>query len=108
MKRYVASAYGLAQTGTDELGNPVCTTVERFRFEVRMGPWHKELTREAGNDFNLVERSLVTRADAGRFEGVTRVRARGREYEVTNVMRDADRTVLTVKEAKPWQSCSAT
>ena len=79
MKWYRARAFRREQTGTDELHNPVCSTVEAFDFFVRFGP-------------------------ATDFADVCGVEVKGASYEVENVMADGDATVVSVKRCKPWAS----
>lgn len=104
MKWYRATAYRREQTGTDELRNPVCSTVEAFDFFVRLGPAHKVRNDTEGNAFDSVSRSLLTKRPAADFDDVCNVEVRGCSYEVENVMRDGDTTVVGVKRCKPWAS----
>ncbi|WP_322152992.1 hypothetical protein [Paratractidigestivibacter sp.] len=102
MKWYGATAYKSEQTGEDELHNPVCSTVEAFGFFVRLGPSHKVRSDTEGNAFDSVSRSLLTKRPSADFDGICNVEVRGCSYEVENVMRDGDTTVVSVKRCKPW------
>lgn len=104
MKWYRARAFRREQTGTDELHNPVCSTVEAFDFFVRFGPSHKACSAETGNAFDSVSRSLLTKRPATDFADVCGVEVKGASYEVENVMADGDATVVSVKRCKPWAS----
>lgn len=104
MKWYRARAFRREQTGTDELHNPVCSTVEAFDFFVRFGPSHKARRAETGNAFDSVSRSLLTKRPAADFADVCGVEVKGASYEVENVMADGDATGVSVKRCKPWAS----
>ena len=104
MKWYRAKAYKREQTGTDELHNPVCSTADAFDFFVRFGPSHKARSAEAGNAFDSVSRSLLTKRPATDFADVCGVVVKGASYEVENGMADGDATVVSVKRGKPWAS----
>lgn len=104
MKWYRARAFRREQTGTDELHNPVCSTVEAFDFFVRFGPSHKARSAETGNAFDSVLRSLLTKRPATDFADVCGVEVKGASYKVENVMTDGDATVVSVKRCKPWAS----
>jgi hypothetical protein len=104
MKWYRAKAYKREQTGTDELHNPVCSTADAFDFFVRFGPSHKARSAEAGNAFDSVSRSLLTKRPATDFADVCGVVVKGASYEVENVMADGDTAVVSVKRCKPWDS----
>lgn len=102
MRWYRAAAIKREQTGTDELRNPVCSDVLAFGFFVRVGPWHKAKADNAGNAYDGVTRSLLTKRPAADFGGVCAVEVKGHAYELANVSADGDTTVLTVKGFKPW------
>lgn len=104
MKWYRARAFRREQTGTDELHNPVCSTVEAFDFFVRFGPSHKARSAETGNAFDSVSRSLRTKRPATDFADVCGVEVKGASYEVENVMAGGDATIVSVKRCKPWAS----
>ena len=104
MKWYRARAFRREQTGTDELHNPVCSTVEAVDCFVRFGPSHKARSAETGNAFDSVSRSLLTKRPATDFADVCGVEVKGASYEVENVMADGDATVVSVKRCKPWAS----
>lgn len=102
MKWYRASAVKREQTGTDELRNPVCSEAPAFDFFVRVGPWHKAKADNAGNVYDGVTRSLLTKRPVADFTGICAVEVKGHAYELENVSADGDTTVLTVKGFKPW------
>ena len=104
MRWYKATAYRREQTGIDELRNPVCSTVKAFDFFVRFGPAHKVRSDTAGNAFDSVSRSLLTKRPGIDFADVCGVEVKGTSYEVENIMRDSETTVLGVKRCKPWDS----
>lgn len=104
MKWYRARAFRREQTGTDELRNPVCSTVEAFDFFVRLGPCHGVRSSTEGNAFDSVSRTLLTKRPSADFDGICNIEVRGCAYEVENVMRDGDTTVVSVKRCKPWAS----
>lgn len=104
MKWYRAKAFRREQTGTDELHNPVCSTVEAFDFFVRLGPFHGVHSGTEGNAFDSVARTLLTKRPATDFADVCGVEVKGASYEVENVMADGDATVVSVKRCKPWAS----
>lgn len=101
MRWYRAAAIKREQTGTDELHNPVCSEVSAFDFFVRVGPWHKVKADNAGNAYDGVTRSLLTKRPAADFGGMCAVEVKGHAYELANVSADGDTTVLTVKGFKP-------
>lgn len=102
MRWYRAAAIKREQTGTDELHNPVCSEVSAFDFFVRVGPWHKVKADNAGNAYDGVTRSLLTKRPAADFGGMCAVEVKGHAYELASVSADGDTTVLTVKGFKPW------
>lgn len=104
MKRYRATAMTRVQVGTDELRNPVCSVLPSFDFFVRFGPAHKVRSDTAGNAFDSVSRSLLTKRQSIDFADVCGVEVKGASYEVENVMADGETTVLSVKRCKPWAS----
>ncbi len=104
MKWYRATALKREQTGTDELRNPICSTVDAFDFFVRFGPAHRVRSDTEGNAFDSVSRSLLTKRPATDFSGVCGVKVRGASYEVENVTTDGETTVVGVKRCKPWDS----
>lgn len=104
MRWYRATAYRREQTGEDELHNPVCSEVEAFGFFVRFGPCHAVRGETAGNVFDSVPRTLLTKRPAADFDGVCSVEVKGAAYEVENVMRDGEDTAVSVKRCKPWAS----
>ena len=69
---------------------------------LRVGPWHKLKADNAGNAYDGVTRSLLTKRPAADFGGMCAVEVKGHAYELANVSADGDTTVLTVKGFKPW------
>ena len=71
---------------------------------MRLGPFHGVRNGTEGNAFDSVSRSLLTKRPSADFDGICNVEVKDCAYEVENVMRDGDTTVVSVKRCKPWAS----
>lgn len=101
MRWYRAKTYALAVVGTDATRNPV-TELRETGNEIlaRSAPWAATHTATDGNGFDLVERTLLTKASQELLEGIAAIEYRGTLYEVVNVNHEAPTAAITVRTAK--------
>lgn len=97
MRWYRAITYRRVQTGTDETRNNVYELEEVGSILVRTPPWAPVKDDTAGNRFDLVERTFLTKASPKLLEGVAAVRVRGVLYAVDSVTGDMPTIAVNVR-----------
>ena len=97
MRWYRAITYKRVQSGTDETRNPVYSLDEAGSILVRTPPWVPTKDETAGNRFDLVERTFLTKASPKLLEGVSAIRVRGVLYAVESVTGDMPTIAVNVR-----------
>lgn len=101
MRWYKAITYRRVKTGTDETRNPVYELEETGgSILVRTPPWVPTKDETAGNRFDLVERTFLTKADPKLLEGVAAIRVRGALYAVDSVTGDMRTLAVNVRRCE--------
>lgn len=101
MRWYRAETYRNTMTGTDETHNPTYElqpTGETIL--VRSAPWKPSHDSTEGNQFDMVQRTFLTRARPDLLDGVVAIKVRGALYEVTGMNHEAVPTAISVRRCK--------
>jgi len=105
MRWYAAKVYRREQTGTDATRNP---TYELFdtgeTILVRTAPMAPRHNDTAGNQFDVVERTFLTKAAKSAVDGAAALEVCGEPYEVLRISEWGDPIAIRVRRCKPWGS----
>lgn len=106
MRWYRAELCASVQIGTDATRNPICEVVPTGRSVlVRTAPWARTHVAVDGNNFDVIERTYLTKSPASAFDGIAVVMVAGESYEIEHVTRDGPQTAVKVRRCdKPWES----
>lgn len=101
MKRYIAKLFKQEVTGKNKLGTPVVEDVEAGETIVRNAPVSPVLRETKGNDAHIVTRTFLTKQDAEQFQGVNGFEVQGHYYNLIDISKNDQGTLITGTYAKP-------
>jgi hypothetical protein len=101
MKWYEATVYERVQVGTDATRNPITELAETDTvILVRTAPMAPRHDATEGNQFDIVERTFLTKAQKSLVEGAAALMVGGELYEVEHVAEWGDPIAIRVKRCK--------
>ena len=104
MKWYKSTLFERIQVGLDDTRNPIYALEECEKpCLVRTAPWAARHIDNDGNNFDVIERTFLTKCTAVDFTKVAAIVVCGEHYTVERVSY-GEAIALTVKRCKPWES----
>lgn len=100
MRWYEAKLYALQPVGVDQLGKDVCEPSMIGTVFVRPAPWGTTAQENEGNAYDYVRRTFVSKAAHGIFDGLAYIEVQGEQYEVKEVSRSLNMTVVVAERYK--------
>ena len=101
MKWYEATVYERVQTGTDATRNPTYELSETDTvILVRTAPMSPRHDSTEGNQFDIVERTFLTKASKSLLEGAAALEIGDDLYEIERIAEWGDPIALRVKRCK--------
>lgn len=101
MRWYRALTYKRVQVGTDETRNPVFELQETGdSILVRTALYAPTHDATDGNQFDMVQRTFLTKSRAELLQDVVAIKVRGVLYEVESMTQEAMPTAVRVKRCK--------
>ena len=105
MKWYEATVHKRVRTGTDATRNPVYELqATDTKVLVRTAPMTPRHESTEGNQFDVVERTFLTKAKKDLMEGAAALEIGDELYEVVRLAEWQEPIASRVKRCKPWAS----
>ena len=101
MKWYEATVYERVEVGTDATRNPIYELNETpTKLLVRTAPKAPRHDATEGNQFDIVERTFLTKARKSLLEGAAALEIGGELYEIEHVAEWQEPIAIRVKRSK--------
>lgn len=102
MKWYEATIYERVEIGVDATRNPIYELNETLRTVlVRSAPMAPRHNSTEGNEFDVVERTFLTKAKKALLEDAAALAVDGELYEIERIAEWQDPIAIRVKRCKP-------
>ena len=102
MRWYEATVHELVRTGTDATRNPIFELRETNKVVlVRHAPMEAVHNDTEGNQFDVIERTFLTKSRKELLEGAAALSIDGDLYDIVRVSEWGDPVAVRVKRCKP-------